>query len=91
VRGPAWIGGGSLAIETIAQLLTAPAGGRPIVNRTGLEGLFDIELEWAAQLDAADGVSIFTAIQDQLGLKLESTREPFDVLVVDRVERASEN
>jgi uncharacterized protein (TIGR03435 family) len=57
-----------------------------VVDRTGLTGVFDFDLTWAADA-APDSVdpSIFTALQEQLGLKLESTRGPIDVLVIDHV------
>lgn len=80
--------------------------GRMVVDKTGLTGNFDIDLAWTPddsqymQLppgvpkpppsDAAP-VSIFTAIQEQLGLKLESQKGPVDVLVIDRAEKPSEN
>jgi uncharacterized protein (TIGR03435 family) len=60
---------------------------RVVEDRTGLTGRFDYSLDWARS-DSADTSkpSIFTALQEQLGLKLESTRGPVEVLVVDRVE-----
>jgi uncharacterized protein (TIGR03435 family) len=71
---------------------------RPVEDRTGLRGTFDIELEWSpefpAPLDAplapptnADAPSLFTAVREQLGLKLESTKLPVDVLVIDHAEK----
>jgi len=66
------------------------ASGRPVINRTGLDGLYDIDLEWAPTPDAA-GLSIFTAVEEQLGLKLESGTAPLDVVVVERIERPTEN
>jgi uncharacterized protein (TIGR03435 family) len=66
---------------------------RPIVDRTGLQGGFDYELRFVPErLQAgaspdASGASIFTALQEQLGLKLEPVRAPVQVLVVDHVER----
>lgn len=62
--------------------------GRPVVDRTGLTGRFDFTLNWAPEgsIDT-DAPSIFTAVQEQLGLKLEPTRGPVDVLVVDSAER----
>jgi uncharacterized protein (TIGR03435 family) len=79
--------------------------GRPVVDRTALTGSFDIELTFdpASAAQAAPGAppgpvptdetkpSIFTALQEQLGLKLESTRGPIDVLVVDQAERPTPN
>jgi uncharacterized protein (TIGR03435 family) len=62
--------------------------GRTVVDRTGLSGTFDIDLEWTPDPTAdTTGPSLFTALQEQLGLKLESTRAPVEVLVIDRVER----
>ena len=62
--------------------------GRTVVDRTGLPGTFDIDLEWAPEETAdAKGPSIFTAVQEQLGLKLDAQRAAVEVLVVDGVER----
>ena len=62
--------------------------GRPVVDRTGLTGRFDFTLNWAPEGSTdTDAPSIFTAVQEQLGLKLEPSRGPVDVLVVDSAER----
>jgi len=62
--------------------------GRAVVDRTGLTGNWAFELTYAPELSPdSDAPSLFTAIQEQLGLKLEATKGPVDVLVVDRVER----
>lgn len=56
------------------------------------DGAYDFELKWAPLPDPnSDNVSIFTAVQEQLGLRLESGTAPLDVLVIDRIERPSEN
>lgn len=82
-----------------------PGVGQIVVDRTGLTGMFDIDLRWtperpftdatqsAAATPSLDGHEppLFTAIQEQLGLKLERTRGPIDVLVIDRVERPTAN
>jgi uncharacterized protein (TIGR03435 family) len=70
--------------------------GRQVVDRTGLSGRFDFHLEWAPERNADDPVDtgapfLFTAVQKQLGLKLRPARGQAEVLVVDRVERPSEN
>ena len=71
--------------------LTA-ASGRAVLDRTGLAGTYDIELKWTPLPDPnSDNVSIFTAVQEQLGLRLESGTAPLDVVVIDRIERPSEN
>lgn len=59
--------------------------GRRVVDRTGLSGRFDAEITWS------EDVSIFTAVQEQLGLKLESQRAPVDVGIIESVERPVEN
>jgi uncharacterized protein (TIGR03435 family) len=55
-----------------------------------MSGLYDFELNWTAEIDQ-NGPSIFTALQEQLGLKLESTRGPVDVIVIDRVDHPTED
>jgi uncharacterized protein (TIGR03435 family) len=69
---------------------------RIVVDNTGLKGEYDITMEWApenhegsAGVDA--GANIFEALQDQLGLKLESTKGPVEAIVVDSAERPSAN
>jgi uncharacterized protein (TIGR03435 family) len=92
---------------TVAMLSNVLSGyvGRPIVDRTELAGAFDFELTFdpASAAKAAPGAppgpspiddtkpSIFTALQEQFGLKLESTRGPIDVLVIDQAERPMPN
>ena len=73
----------AVTMALLAQNLAGPAG-RVVLDRTGLSGAFDVDLEWTPA--QADGISIFTAVQDQLGLKLEATTGPLDVLVIDRAE-----
>jgi uncharacterized protein (TIGR03435 family) len=75
---------------------------RPVVDKTGLSGKFDFDLEWAPDetqfggevpVASADSPNppLFTALQQQLGLKLEATRGPIQALVVDAVERPTAN
>lgn len=90
--------GGAQSMAALARILGRPAG-RPVVDRTGLSGLYDFVLRWApeqrgnggaggaAPAAISDGPSLFTALRDQLGLKLDAQRGPVDVVVVDRVER----
>ena len=67
---------------------------RPVVDRTGLRGVFNINLDFVAD-DAASpdstGPSIFAALPEQVGLKLETTKGPVKILVIDHVERPSGN
>ena len=78
---------------------------RPVVDKTGLSGRYDFDLEWAdddsqfgGQLrkrasadDSPDKLDLFAALQQQLGLRLEAAKGPIEGLVIDRVERPSEN
>ena len=94
--------GQSVSLSTIARVLTMPAG-RIVIDRTGIKGLFDYKLDWMPDPanmpsingvkpeGSAEGPSIFTAVQEQLGLKLESTKGPVEILVVERAEKAVEN
>jgi uncharacterized protein (TIGR03435 family) len=81
------------SMTELAQSLSRAELRRTVVDKTGLTGAFDVQLKWV--LDAPDagdpGLSIYTAIQEQLGLKLESAKGPVDVLVIDHVEKPSAN
>ena len=82
-----------------SPLLTGPAGVRPVLDQTGLNGAYDFTLKWKSELldsNAANGTgidspSIFTAIQEQLGLRLVPSNAPVEVIVVDQIERPSAN
>ena len=58
--------------------------GRPIVDRTGLAGTYDLRLSFAPQLRDADRPTIFAALQDQLGLRLEASRGPIETITIER-------
>jgi uncharacterized protein (TIGR03435 family) len=81
-----------ISVEALAANLSFTVG-RKIVNKTGLEGGYDFTLDYAPDgADASDPrPSIFTALEEQLGLKLEPARGPVDVIVVDHIERPSAN
>lgn len=80
---------GKMSLAEMGRYLS-PMLGRTVVDRTDLKGAFDIKLTWAPDDDPA-GPSIFTAIQEQLGLKLEPAKGPVQLLVIDRVEKPSGN
>ena len=74
-------------IATFAAALARPTG-RPVVDKTGLSGNFDIDLKYAPEKAVDSSLpSIFTALQEQLGLKLEPAKVPFEMLVIDHVNR----
>jgi len=85
-----------VTMSLLAQVLQMPVG-RSVLDRTGLQGTYDLELQYTPDrlqvrgpegpATDASGVSVFTALREQLGLKLESTKAPVDVLVIDRAER----
>jgi uncharacterized protein (TIGR03435 family) len=84
-------------LDELAQRLSAVAR-RVVINRTGLDGRFDYEVEFApdttpaaADVGGDTGVALFTALQEQLGLRLEPARGPVGVLVVQSAERPKDN
>jgi len=94
--------GGTTMTMLAVSMLTGPAG-RLVVDRTGLTGAYDFDFEFAADpapgatpapdtaTTAGDRPSLFTALEEQLGLKLQPTRAPIDVTVIDRVTPPTEN
>jgi uncharacterized protein (TIGR03435 family) len=81
------------SMKTLAWMLQSQVG-RPVVDKTGLSGSYDFELQYApGNPPPADATapSIFTAVQEELGLKLESGRASFPVMVIDGAERPSGN
>lgn len=96
-----WIQGGgrfvtkSLPLANILPIFSTLLD-RKVVDKTGLSGNFDIDIQWHDDDDPPadsdpDRPSIFTALQEQLGLKLESQKGPVEVLVIDRAEKPSGN
>jgi len=98
-------GSQNVTIGFIADAMSGMANlGRPLVDRTGIQGTVDFVLEWAperpipapgaganSQSDLPAGPSFQEALKEQLGIRLESERTPMDVLVIDHVEHPSEN
>jgi uncharacterized protein (TIGR03435 family) len=85
--------GEGLGMTSIAEELSKITG-RVVVDKTGLTGRYDFKLLWTAD-DApgtdGDPPTLFTAIQEQLGLKLEAAKEPVPVLVIDHVDQPTPN
>jgi uncharacterized protein (TIGR03435 family) len=75
--------------------------GRPVIDKTSLTGKYDWVLDYDPNVSGAQNQdntagdeqrpTIFTALQDQLGLKLESTKGPVETYVIDKIDRPSEN
>jgi uncharacterized protein (TIGR03435 family) len=80
-----------ITLQVLSSLLSGQMD-RPVLDQTGLTGTFDITLEWtpdsAAVVDGpSPGPSLFTALHEQLGLRLESRSGPVELLIVDHAER----
>jgi uncharacterized protein (TIGR03435 family) len=105
-RGPGAIGVRNSTMVEFAEFLQARLLDRPVVDQTGVAGRFDFTLEWrpdASQAGPPGGPApqlppevearpdLFTAIQEQVGLKLESSRAPVEAYVIDKVQKPSEN
>jgi uncharacterized protein (TIGR03435 family) len=97
------LAGQSVTMEMLGQALARQLD-RPVVDRTNLSGPFDLEIEWMPHMPVSaaaqeildrfpdqDRPSIFTAVQEQLGLRLAPDMAPLEVLVIDHVERPSAN
>jgi uncharacterized protein (TIGR03435 family) len=84
--------------DTLSRML-----GSPVVDMTSIQGIFSFKLEWTpesaqraagpdgAPTDAVLGPSLFTVLQQELGLKLEPKKEPIEVFIIDKAEKPSEN
>jgi uncharacterized protein (TIGR03435 family) len=111
LRGSMRFGRGELEANGVPlfnfiQALSQPLG-RPVIDKTGLKGLYDIQLQWTPELGQgpvvsggpeppppppdSSGPSIFNAIQEQLGLRLESAKGPVEIWVIDSVQKPTEN
>jgi uncharacterized protein (TIGR03435 family) len=98
--------GQGIAMANLVHLLSQQLG-RIVVDKTGLTGKYDFTLQWtpdetqgppsgppgigSTPPPESSGPSIFTAIQEQLGLKLESQKGPVEILVIDHAEKPSAN
>lgn len=90
--------GNAIQVEQLAGVLSSLLD-RPVVDKTNLKGYFDVRLQFAQQngrgstFGAAEqqDASIFTALQEQLGLRLESSRGAVDVIIIDSVQKPTEN
>jgi bla regulator protein BlaR1 len=82
------------SLSLLANLLSSQGLSHTVVDKTGLTELYDITLRWSPDdIGSSDASlpSLFTALQEQLGLKLEYNKNPIDVIVIDHIERPSAN
>jgi bla regulator protein blaR1 len=101
-RGRAMYKATRASLDQIAESL-AEITGRPVRNETGLTGFYDANVQWTPDAatgvpdapdkpaDAVIGPTLLTAVQEQLGLKLEAKKGPVEIVVVDRADRPTEN
>jgi uncharacterized protein (TIGR03435 family) len=107
-KGRATIEGNAIPMAALVNALQ-PRVDRPVIDKTGLMGLFDVKLEWTPGTEAPplpfgpnpnapppappddSAISIFTAVQEQLGLRLDGAKGPVEVVVIDNAQKPSEN
>jgi uncharacterized protein (TIGR03435 family) len=99
-RGAVWIADAKgMTVSEFAARVFRDAVERPVIDRTSIAGLFDIHLEFSGPENSASligdadnaAASVFTAVQEQLGLKLSPDKGPVEVFVIDHVEKPSAN
>jgi bla regulator protein blaR1 len=101
--GRGYMHGQMVPFAELSELLSGQLG-RPVLDQTGIRGIYDLKLDWTPTgyvpreggasnepRPDPDGPTIFTAIQEQLGLRLESRKGPVEILVIDRAEKPTEN
>lgn len=99
---PARFGGDAVSMNQLASALALPSG-RIVIERTGLTGYYDFDLDWSPGQEQVlqpgapsptvdpSAPPIFTAVREQLGLRLEGSRAPIDVVVIDSAEAPTPN
>jgi uncharacterized protein (TIGR03435 family) len=102
--GADWtLDGAAMSMNDLAGTLSLLIGSRPVIDRTGFTGLFDVHMQWTpgpgqpgdadkpASSDDVGGQSVFTVLHRQLGLELKTDMGPVEILVIDHVEKPSVN
>ena len=101
LMGPGMLAANAVALSQFAKVI-APELDRFVIDRTNLAGRFDLRLRWSPEspsdperavipADPSEALSIFTAVQEQLGLKFEPAKGPVEFLVIDTAEKPSAN
>ena len=90
--------GKGISIADMAKALARAELRRPVIDRTDLTGTFDVHIEWTPNSpigpdgpESSESLSIFTALREQLGLRIDSSRAPSEVIVVDWIEKPAGN
>ena len=88
---------GAFIDQTSSNFISLNTGSRPVIDQTGFTGYFDLDgLKWASpdsadSTAAPDAPALTTALEESLGIKLIATKGPVEVVVIDSIERPSEN
>jgi uncharacterized protein (TIGR03435 family) len=82
---------GGLPLSRLGEAIAGQMDGRVVIDKTGLAGNYEFTLSYSILPPPNDTPSVFTALQEQLGLKLAPDRAPVQVLVIDRIERPTED
>jgi uncharacterized protein (TIGR03435 family) len=94
LTNPGRMSGRRVPLDLLATRLSSIVG-RTVVNRTDRAGMFDVDLSWAPESGSIalqqERPGIFTALDEQLGLRLEPSQAPVDVLAIERIERPTQN
>jgi uncharacterized protein (TIGR03435 family) len=90
-----YLTGGAVTTQQLSGTLQSMLR-KPVVDHTGLQGRFDVEAKWSLLDDTGDSPqgdapSIFYAVREQLGLRLDPHKEPFDIMVIDRLTQPTAN
>lgn len=90
-----YLTGAAVTMQQLTATLQSMLG-KPVLDHTGLQGRFDVEAKWSLLDDTgdspqADSPSIFYAVREQLGLRLDPHKEPFEVMVIDRLTQPTAN
>jgi bla regulator protein blaR1 len=89
-NGSGTLRGDGVPAKGLANALSGLVG-RPVIDETGLTDLYLMEMKWSGESAADGGPSIFTAVREQLGLKLESKKGPVTTYIIEQAEKPSEN
>jgi uncharacterized protein (TIGR03435 family) len=93
VQGGLGIFGPAMTIDDFRGMLEGQLDGVPVLDKTGVTGSYDFQIEFARENVTGDSSlpSLFTAVEECCGLRMQQTKAEFDVVVIDRIQRPTEN